>query len=353
MSGATIVSLSFPPREYSQPIYKPTIDIYSLIHTSTDRTVRNQNSTTSPIKQDNTIDIVKAKPEMTIIVNNFVNIPTMLDQKLDDDDSCTAPRLGNEEEDDEDFADDDDDVDNTYCFEYSNEHDDIVFEDDTEDPQMPITARSIEDDDIDFEISFEDIGHEIEDDIIEIPEWFAHEDKDQLKEIFQMYIEALDLSQVKRVREPPKFVGRVKRSIVESDDGKFRTLDSVEVFRRSLLPPGSVMPHIKTYNVLTCWSFDEGLPIDIRRLTNSQKKYWFDRVVEEPPIPPSFLMCLPIFSTESDYDYSVSDRSVEVRHSPSSYPHHCYDEYIPKHPLNNRAKLLMSPTSSMFGEDNS
>lgn len=31
------------------------------------------------------------------------------------------------------------------------------------------------------------------------------------------------------------------------------------------------MPHIKTYNVLTCWSFDEGLPIDIRRLTNSQK----------------------------------------------------------------------------------
>jgi hypothetical protein len=64
-------------------------------------------------------------------------------------------------------------------------------------------------------------------------------------------------------------------------------------------------------------------------------------------------MCLPVFSTESEYDYSVADRALEVRHSPSSYSYHSYDEYIPKHPINPRAKLLMSPTSSMFGEDNS
>jgi hypothetical protein len=63
----------------------------------------------------------------------------------------------------------------------------------------------------------------------------------------------------------------VKRTIVESDDGKFRTLDTVDIFRRGLLPPGTVMPHVKTFNVLTCWSFEEGLPIEIRRLTNSQK----------------------------------------------------------------------------------
>ena len=43
----------------------------------------------------------------------------------------------------------------------------------------------------------------------------------------------------------------------------------------------------------------------------------------------SFLLCLPVFSSSCDYDFSVETEEKDVRHSPRSYPHHCYDEYIP------------------------
>jgi hypothetical protein len=158
---------------------------------------------------------------MTIIVKDVANIPSMLIQKSDEDDSLTAVRSINEEDEDETSDD------ATEYFEYSNERvrihqmdcvdslqDDIIFAYD--DDPIPPCSRSLADDDIDFEISFEDIGHEDIEDAVEVPEWFAHEDKgnfsnlvsyltlsDQLKEIFNMYIEALDLNQVKRVREPP------------------------------------------------------------------------------------------------------------------------------------------------------
>src|SRR4051812_13078764 len=84
---------------------------------------------------------------------------------------------------------------------------------------------------------------------------------DQLKLIIQLYGKFLKLDEERkrRIREPESFIGRIKRSKVESEVA-FMTFDVVDLHRRSTVPPGCPLPSHRTVVVLTTWSSEEGIP---------------------------------------------------------------------------------------------
>jgi len=168
---------------------------------------------------------------------------------------------------------------------------------------------------------------------VDSPFWFGNEDGDQIKCIMDFYYHTLKLGEEKKrlIRQPEPFVGRVTRQKVQNEEA-FVTFDTVEVFRRSLLAPGSVMPLIRTVHMLTTWSFEDGLPEEILPLTNEKQiAPWKGRIVQDAE--PSVLLCLPDYGSNG-YHYFVAQQSLEVTHSPDSLlttEKRCwYDEYIPE-----------------------
>lgn len=160
---------------------------------------------------------------------------------------------------------------------------------------------------------------DFEDEVRCIPFWFGNEDKEQLKAIIQIYSKALNLDEDEktRVRKPPSFIGRIKR-IKLNHENKFLTLDTVDVFTRSLLAPGSVMPLKKTVNTITEWSIEEGLPEKVSLVTNkAEKKSWLDK--EDLNTGISYLFSFPVYgSRHLEYTYMVSDENKDVTYSPDS-----------------------------------
>jgi len=252
--------------------------------------------------------------------------------------------------DEEDCNDDDDFEENI-----PNDDDEEDQEDDQEEDEelnRKFSRCNDSEDDVVFE--YDDAVDDIsfEDSTVETPEWFSHEDKEQLSAIFEVYSDALQLKeeQQRRIREPPKFIGRVKRCKVTNDDGVFQTLDIVDVYRRALVAPGTVMPFVKTVYMLTTWMADEGIPSKCLILSPSKKKFWESKI--EIGSSPSYLYCQPVFFTSSDYDFSVDVEEHDVRHSNLSYPHHRFDNHIPDLSFTkNRRTLCLSPTGSPYLED--
>jgi len=171
----------------------------------------------------------------------------------------------------------------------------------------------------------------IQNEMVNTPFWFGCEDEKQLQCIHSTYFGNLKLAQEQQrcIRQPEPFMGRIRRQKV--DNGSiFTTLDEVEVFRRSTVPPGSVMPFVRTVNLLTCWSYDEGLPTDIVSLSRQSLEKWTKKIVKE--IPSSTLLCLPEYGTKA-YHFSVTSETTDVTHSPSSLhkieKRNWYQKYIP------------------------
>jgi len=190
------------------------------------------------------------------------------------------------------------------------------------------------------EIVFDYEAEEVEEEtkypaVIGTPFWFGNEDEEQMRYITAKYCNYLKLPEEKKrlIRQPEPFVGRIKRSKVDNAE-IFTTFDEVEIYRRSLLPLGSVMPLIRKVFLLTCWSYEDGLPIQFASLPSEcSKKMWRDRIV--PTSTASILLCLPVYGSDSEYHFFVADSSsLEVTHSP--YLLHTiqqwwsYEKYIPQ-----------------------
>jgi len=208
---------------------------------------------------------------------------------------------------DSDASDEECEVNLNYATDYASDSDEIVFADSDEDqPKKSFVAT---------------------------PFWFGHEDKDQIKCINDSYYHSLKLHEEKKrcIRQPEPFVGRITRRKVDNTNA-FTTFDLVEICRRSLLPPGSVMPITRTVHMLTTWSFDDGLPLEVIPLTNPDLiEQWEGCIMRD--VKPSTLLCLPYYGSNG-YQYLVAQESLEVTHSPDSLnmiEKRCwYDEYIPK-----------------------
>jgi len=172
---------------------------------------------------------------------------------------------------------------------------------------------------------------ELKEEAIDTPFWFGFEDQEQLRCINSRYCGNLKLAQEQKrcIRQPEPFVGRIRRQKVDNGD-TFTTLDEVEVFQRSLLPPGSMMPLKRKLTILTIWSYDEGLPTTFVPLNHQSLHMWRDLIVRD--LPASTLLCLPEYGTK-EYNFFVTAEPAEVTHSPSSLhkieKRNWYEKYIP------------------------
>jgi len=158
-----------------------------------------------------------------------------------------------------------------------DDEDDVEFADDDDDG---IQFTNSDDEDIRFvnsDVEFdEDIVIEDREEgdrrtFVDIPFWFGYEDDDQIRCILAKYAATLKLDdEIKRcIRMPPPFIGRVKRSVVHSESS-FMTLDEVEIFRRSTLPPFSQLPFVKKHVLLSVWSIDDGVQSSCRAITKKE-----------------------------------------------------------------------------------
>jgi len=199
--------------------------------------------------------------------------------------------------------------------------------DDKSEDESPYEASEYGDDDIVFDDDEE--AHQTKG--IETPFWFANEDKEQIREIMSKYSNELKLEEEKSrcIRQPPPFIGRIKRIKVENDN-TFTTFDLVDIYRRSLVPPGTEMPSIRSVYFLTTWSSDDGVPIRFLQLsTKALKKFWESRIIHDTP--PSYLLSLPAYNSPKDqYEYQVSSLELKVGYSQSSQMNINYYE-IPSH----------------------
>lgn len=274
---------------------------------------------------------------------------------------------GNSSQDDDEEEEEEDDG---ICFEESEgEEDDdgILFVadegeegnlwSDTEEDEEAEESDSDQDD----EVVFEDYDGEAvaePHEKIETPFWFGNEDRCQIKSIIGSYCSFLkvDEDRKKRIREPEPFVGRVKRVVVYDDEGEFTTMDKVEIFKRSKVPPGTVMPLVKSSCVLTNWSTEDGVPTQFYLLDKKEMQdLWEDRAV--PGASVSFLLCMPDFDSPwKEYDYSVSHEVQEVTHSPRSTKceETMYAKYIPEdlvRQVKEKNVLFMEMNSRPEGEN--
>jgi len=216
--------------------------------------------------------------------------------------------------------------------------DEEIYEDQEEDNIEPsednnffLKFDSSLNDDIVFESDdFTETTVESDCEISQIPPWFSYEDKDQIKIIFEIYEDALGIKNTNNllIRASPKFIGRIKRCKVKNNNSCFQTLDTVEQFTRALIAPGRIMPHVQTDYFLTTWSYQDGIPTNLKTLSILERKEW-EKKLDCIRTPASYLLCKPVFQTISEYDYFVTNQCQEVRHSPRSYSPCCYDEYLP------------------------
>jgi len=162
----------------------------------------------------------------------------------------------------------------------------------------------------------------------QIPWWFTHEDKDQIKCILEYYNQYLCLEQKckSRIREPKLFVGRVKRIPVEG--GIFTTLDRVDIFRKALVGPGIPLPIDSSVYLLTCWSTEEGIPTSCYQVENKSK---FRASCENLPQDPSYLFALPKMQCSNDFEFCSSLQDREITYWVSalgSLQRYWYGEYM-------------------------
>jgi len=114
-----------------------------------------------------------------------------------------------------------------------------------------------------------------------------------------------------------------------SSGDQFTTLDVIEIYRRSILAPGSFMPQVRIHTCVTTWSYEDGLPLASSLITEEEQPKWTAKIIVGSVA--SYLMCLPVYSS-SEFHYFVSGETKQVGYSPLS-PRlsgtQRYDNYIP------------------------
>eukprot|EP01124_Arcella_intermedia_P023166 TRINITY_DN3619_c0_g1_i3.p1 TRINITY_DN3619_c0_g1~~TRINITY_DN3619_c0_g1_i3.p1 ORF type:complete len:351 (-),score=34.85 TRINITY_DN3619_c0_g1_i3:142-1194(-) len=160
--------------------------------------------------------------------------------------------------------------------------------------------------------------------------WFNHECKSHLKLIFEDYEKAMQLKQENHktdARRLPTFIGRVKRSPVNDpkNTAQLVTYDEVEVYRRDIRPAGSAITQLDTAYFLTNWSRD-GLQ-EAKVLLSKERDIhkWRARLSDQ--MPPSFIYCLPVWESRTDFEYEVGSVKKELSYAHQPFN---YTAYLPK-----------------------
>jgi len=154
--------------------------------------------------------------------------------------------------------------------------------------------------------------------------WFGNEDPCHVKQILGRYSKELIADRAPNSRAPEEFVGRVKRSIIETDSG-FETFDEVQVFQREVVPLGVMQNLVKTITFRTTWDLEDGFPITLREIPSGEKEKVVRHLVSSAS--PSYLYALPVEHDDSEYEYSCRSEAREVSYA-SGFSHCVYESFL-------------------------
>jgi hypothetical protein len=129
------------------------------------------------------------------------------------------------------------------------------------------------------------------------PFWYGNEDSDHVKNVMDIYCRAINCSDslrrveilsVCRSRQPPAFVGRIKRlhvpalamspqccrratSISSRSAGVFQTVDEVTVcVREPMTLQGEHFPVAKVHHYISVWDEDDGVPVSQEAISEAE-----------------------------------------------------------------------------------
>jgi hypothetical protein len=131
-------------------------------------------------------------------------------------------------------------------------------------------------------------------------------------------------------RRLPKFIGRIQRTPIllcqaKSED-VFTTLDKIDVFQRDIRQVGSNTTKLNTVYVISTWDND-GMPNLLQTLENDNHNIisWKRKAIKGFPV--SYIYCLPVWQSRTDFIYSVESEEHEVGYALQPWN---YAAYLPK-----------------------
>jgi len=179
----------------------------------------------------------------------------------------------------------------------------------------------------------EEVSFELQEEEVKTPFWFSNEEPAHIKQIIELYASKLNISLERKrfSRAPMSFVGRIKRNKVRGGN-QFTSLDEVQIYQRDMLPiPTAVMKLVETVYFITSWESEDGVPINFCKINTARyKSFWQERVVKDAVI--SYLYCMPVFESETQYEYEVTQFEHDVSYSKSDelsalYEHHIHGQW--------------------------
>jgi len=153
--------------------------------------------------------------------------------------------------------------------------------------------------------------------------WFGAEDPTHVKQIMAYYSKQVIPERPQNSRAPLEFIGCVKRQRICTDSG-LQTLDEVEVFERKMVPMGVTQRLTRAFVFCTSWDIDDGFPVDLRELSSSEAGSMRQRLSSAPP---SYLYALPVYDTDSEFEYCCRSESREVSCA-SSFSQCIYQSFL-------------------------
>lgn len=164
---------------------------------------------------------------------------------------------------------------------------------------------------------------------------FGNEEEELLQYIFQSYKQFLEIEN-SNVQKSRKFIGKIKRVILQNTINQLQTLDEVQVFTKTISLFGEALPIISKTFLVTDWK--EGYPEKHNFTTmthikgSSTRKVFvstfpFEKTQEREETvneaPYSFIYCLPKFDFHGDDDYHYLCSSDDIDVSFSDYLNQC------------------------------
>jgi len=173
-------------------------------------------------------------------------------------------------------------------------------------------------------------SHRTSSSLLELPFWYRNESADHLAVIVQQYNKKLlkdeYISPCKHdPRRLPHFIGRIQRTPIKIGlcQSQFHTLDKIDIYQRDIRQCGSNTTKLSTSYVISNWN-DDGIPTILEVIETDQLCTWRRKIIKRFPV--SFIYCLPVFQSKTEFIYSVENEEHEVGYACQPWN---YTAYLP------------------------
>lgn len=129
------------------------------------------------------------------------------------------------------------------------------------------------------------------------------------KEVFECYEKHLCIPQENssRIREPPLFIGEIKRKCIEKYATHFTTIDTITIFYKAIVPVYKTLPIDRTVVLLTKWDH-QGMPVHIQVIETNEESQNQDQQKKSKESQEDqevvYLYCFPLYVNPLENEYT-------------------------------------------------